>query len=498
PQIKFELLKTLGISFGKLGHYEKAVDVLKHSLLINPEESESTSYLARYLFNTDQNQELLKLLDQINIANYQSKSDILRIYRIKARILASHSDYQQAIELIEKSKQINSPKDPIETALTANIEAQIYYYQSNPTKSIEILTNLISHAPLAASNTVLLATRSQLASYYDEIGQYEQAIAQWQEIIKVQKKILGNKHPELASSLLQLSISYKHIGDYDNAYKMLDKAYEISLNTYGLFSAVTAEILNSRAIYDSAQGKMDEAIESMKKAIDILQQIRSTNQQDINIFKTNLALFYLQTDRNIQAQQILNELYNYQSNKLGKSHVSTLYTQQLLARALDSLGKKQQAIELAKMAVESSQKYLQDKNNNHIIVGAYYTLAKLYHSNSQYQLAVQNYLKIIDEELLNPKDGNYALMLFSIAKLYTDMGDFDNAQKYFKEAIEKHSNIFSANHPKTLKIQIRYAQLLKAYGKDQQYQQLKNLIQATIKENYIEDEDMVQLSAELD
>jgi serine/threonine-protein kinase len=498
PQVKFELLKTLGISFGKLGHYEKAIDVLKQSLLINPKESESTSYLARYLFNTDQNQELLQLLDKIDLNDYQAKSDILRIYRIKAKILASNSDYQQAISLIDKSKQLNFPEDPIEKALTASIEAQIYYYQSNTTKSIEILTDLIAQSQLQASHTVLLAARSHLASYYDEIGQFEQAIAQWQEIIKVQKKILGNKHPELAISLLQISISYKHIGDYQNAYKMLDEAYDISLNTYGLYSAVTAEILNSRAIYDSVQGKMDEAIEGMERAIDILQQIRSTNQQDLNIFKTNLALFYLQKDRNTEAQQLLNELYVYQSNKLGEAHVSTLYTQQLLARALDSLGRKQEAIELAKMAVQSSQKYLQDKNNNHIIVGGYYTLAKLYHSNNQYLLAIQNYKKIIDQKLLNPKDGNYALMLFSIAKLYTDMGDFDNAQKYFKETIEKHTNIFSASHPKTIKIQIRYAKLLKAHGKNQQYQQLKKIIQATINDHNIEDEDIVQLSAELD
>ena len=486
---KFDLLQTLGLAHGKLGYYSKAIDLLRQSLLINNDNSKSTAYLAQYLLHSERNEELNTLLEKISLDSYESYLDKARIYRIQAKKHALDSEFEKAHEVLNKAIALNIPhNDPLEEITSKRLLAELYFYQSQPQDGIKILTTLLANTTLANSNTTIMALRSDLASLYDEIGNSEQAIIERLKVIDQQRIILGNNHPELAISLSELSVAYKHMGEIQKAQSSIDEAYQISLDLYGANNLITANILNSRALLLDVDGKTPQAIELIFEVLRIFKAQKSENNIDALIMKTNLAMLLSRVDRNIEAYDLVKQVYDYQILNLGQSHYDTLYSQQILARTLVDLDRIDEAVELAELAVKNAQIHLAESSNNHILAGTYYTLGKIYQSNKQYSLAIENFLNITEQKLINSSDVKYAILLFSIAKLYEEIEDFAGAEKFYIDSINKHINVFTASHKRSLMVQIRYAKLLKSYNKAATLQTLLKSLNSIINDSNIQDE----------
>ena len=172
-----------------------------------------------------------------------SHLDKARIYRIQAKQYALDSEFEKAHEMLNIAITLNKPhNDPLEEITSKRLLAELYFYQSQPQNSIDILTTLLANTTLANSNTTIMALRSDLASLYDEIGNSEQAIIERLKVIEQQRAILGNNHPELAISLSELSVAYKHMGEMPKAQSSIDEAYQISLDLYGANNLITANI----------------------------------------------------------------------------------------------------------------------------------------------------------------------------------------------------------------------------------------------------------------
>ena len=77
--------------------------------------------------------------------------------------------------------------------------------------------------------TQLEAQANQL--YQNE--QYEEAILVCLELCDTRKKILGENHPDYATSLNNLALLYYNMGDYSKADPLYQKALEIYENVLG-------------------------------------------------------------------------------------------------------------------------------------------------------------------------------------------------------------------------------------------------------------------------
>jgi tetratricopeptide (TPR) repeat protein len=54
-----------------------------------------------------------------------------------------------------------------------------------------------------------------------------------EEVLARQQRLLGDKHPELMETKLELAMNYNFLGRYGDARKLCDDALKISINTYG-------------------------------------------------------------------------------------------------------------------------------------------------------------------------------------------------------------------------------------------------------------------------
>jgi serine/threonine-protein kinase len=454
-EIKFELLQTIGIAYGQIGQPQKAADFLKKSLKINVLDSKSLAYQVQFLNKAENWQELSKILNHLKIDAIKSNTDKAKLYRVLAKTQAKESNFDQAINTLNKAIALNiKNQDRNEEFLSQKLLAEFLFLQSKPEEGITLLENLLKDPSLDQTSSLGMGLRADLSMLYTDIGELDKAHVSWTELIQHQRQILGDNHPELAKSLLQKAGVLRYQGDLKQAMIKINEAHTINLKVFGDNNITTASSYNSLAVILYQTGDYPKAIEYMYKAIKIFEENQSDDYADTLELKTNLAALLLASKRYQEAETIAREVYNIQLKKLGETHDSTIYSQQTLAKALSSLGNLVEAQKLAENALENSIKHLGDKNP--LTLGAYFSIAQIYFKQNKYNQTLEQYQVILNKELIAENNPNHPRLMQSLAEVYTKINDKENAQKYHLKTLKSYENVFGKEHKKTVEAHNKY------------------------------------------
>jgi len=454
--IKFDLYQTIGIAYGQLGFLNVAIENLKHSLAIKPDDSKSLSIMCMYLLKSDQPIELEKQLETVNEESFTSTEDKNRILRIKVRLFAINGELESAFQLIEKFKDTAS--NPMEYIANQRLMAEVESLNGNPNRSIELIINLLMDIDLKPNHTLIFGVNNDLISYYNKVGDYDSALKVNEKTINQLRLILGDKHPELAHSLNQLSLTYRQKGDMENAYNVAFEAHQIFVQLYGENSLGSAQSISKLAMLSYLNGNHKEATEQFIKSSEIYETIYSADHMETLKEKVKLAGLYTATGEPQKAQELLQNVFQIQKNKLGSSHLSTLLTQQHLARALTALNKLPEALHHAEINYTLAKNHHSD--HSPIVDGAEFILAKTYFKSNQFKQALELF---ITREGKSKKDNHtYANLLWDIAKTYVALENFEQAENYFKKSILAYDNVYSSLHIRSLRMRLIYASFLQS------------------------------------
>jgi tetratricopeptide (TPR) repeat protein len=497
PQVRFELLQTLGIAYGALGIHQKAVDLLKQSLLIKPGDSHSTSYLALYLLDTSDGDSHAKFLGGIEIQKLTSNADKARVMRVRAQVYARNSEFDKAMIELSKAIELNKiDANKVEELSSIRILAEFYFRQSLPQKSIEILKQALSRTSEKIPLTVLIGLKNDLGKIYNDVGDYDLAKEIFEENLTQIRKILGNDNPELSQTLIEISFAYKRSGMLEKAQAAADESFQINLGLYGENSIQTAQSINILAAMAYQNGDTDKAIELFYKTVKIFEQQQPDDYADTLEVKTNLGLLLGFANRNEEALVVLREVYALKKEKFGVSHNMTIHSQQILARTLAELGQISEALELAELSIENAKKYLDKKHPEY--VGALYTLTRIYKTNKQFKKALNTALEIENENLLDKNEPNYHILLRLIAQLYIATDMLDKGDEYYAASLKSITGLYSVKHVRTLIIQLEYAQFLAQNNQLEKSKTLVNQAKNIIAEENIQNPKIDELMSSLE
>ncbi|VAW45663.1 Serine/threonine protein kinase PrkC, regulator of stationary phase, partial [hydrothermal vent metagenome] len=336
PKIKFELYQTIGLAYGQMGFTTQATEFLKQSLKINPNDSKSQSFLAQFLQLGTQSHELNEVLEDIDVDKYSSGPDKARIYRIKAKILLGQGDFQASLDMINAiSTFTNVEADNI---ANSRITAEIYFQMSQLDRAIDVLTATLAASSLKDTNTSTLGIKKDLVLYYTKNGEYDSALQVSMKLIEQLRTILGNRHPDLGDSLLQLSDVYLSKGDLPNALKTAQESHDIFVGLYGENNIKVAKTLATLGILSYRNNQLDKAEQQLTQSANVFANNYPAEHLETLEAKTNLAGFFNATNKTRKAEKLLREVYTVQLNNFGATHRTTIFTQQHLSRALAMLG----------------------------------------------------------------------------------------------------------------------------------------------------------------
>ncbi|MEM9154176.1 MAG: tetratricopeptide repeat protein, partial [Cyanobacteria bacterium P01_F01_bin.33] len=86
---------------------------------------------------------------------------------------------------------------------------------------------------------------NNLAALYESQGRYEQAEPLYQQALELRKELLGHKHPSVATSLNNLAGLYRSQGRYEQAEPLYQQALEIANSKLGSAHPNTIQIANN-------------------------------------------------------------------------------------------------------------------------------------------------------------------------------------------------------------------------------------------------------------
>jgi len=211
----------------------------------------------------DKNSKLQKMVRKYKVvearlAQYSDTDDVAA----KARELLQQGDLDGAEALfsqrLEKpaSQQKQAASDAFELASIADIK--LNYDKAK--------THFRQAAQLEPDNSLYL---SAYGSVLNALGQYGKAIEYYGKALAIDLKVLGDKHPKIASSYNNLALAWGHKGRYDKVIEYYGKALAINLEVLGDKHPKVARSYNSLGLAWDDKGQYDKAIEYYSRALTI-------------------------------------------------------------------------------------------------------------------------------------------------------------------------------------------------------------------------------------
>ncbi len=175
-------------------------------------------------------------------------------------------------------------------------------------------------ARLSLANARVDEIGTGLAELYKNQGRYREAIILYEQIVVVRRELLGDRHPDVASSLNNLASLYGSQGRYEEAKPIYREALQLHRELLGDRHPNVASSLNNLAgLYDS-QGRYEEAEPLYREALQLCRELLGDRHPDVASSLNNLATLYRNQGRYEEAEPMYREALQLRRELLGDRH----------------------------------------------------------------------------------------------------------------------------------------------------------------------------------
>jgi len=337
---------------------------------------------------------------------------------------SSLGDYKKALEQYRKAFSVQEPAldtNHPDLATTHNNLGRAYDNLGNPKLAMEHFKKALvaGEAVFGVEHPDVLLTRDSIASSYVENGEYEIAEKQFAEILAVRLAVLGENHHDTATNYHNLGIVYGYLSQNEKALELLNKALEIDIRLLGDRHPNVATVQKSIAdIYYKFEGMEEEAFELYKNVLDIELEAYGEKHPYIAISYNNIAIQYADQHKYEQAMEYYEKALEIQEETYGRRHIHTSSTLYNMGRGLEDTGELGKALELFLEA---------------------------------HSIVVETY---------GDDNPEIAIMGDGIAHTYDKLGDFENAEKWFKNSIRLYKKFYQDSNIQLAVTYYLYADLL--------------------------------------
>ena len=180
---------------------------------------------------------------------------------------------------------------------------------------------------------------SALGYHLYAIGDYPGAYPNFQKALEINRKVLGEEHPDTASSLNNLGALLQAMGEYEGARPYYEKALEIRRKVLGEEHPDTASSLNNLGFLLRAMGDYEGARPYYEKALEINRKVLGEEHPDTASSLNNLAILNYYEGKFKIAFNLIHRALGVRLNVLGPDHPDTHSAQQSLTAIEESLKK---------------------------------------------------------------------------------------------------------------------------------------------------------------
>ncbi|MFZ4730857.1 MAG: tetratricopeptide repeat protein, partial [Pseudanabaena sp.] len=247
---------------------------------------------------------------------------------------------------------------------------------------------MLDDIPNPEENYNLFWAFTGIARFYDGQGLYALAEDPYQRCLDTVKKILGDRHPDVATSLGNLAGLYESQGRYEAAEPLYLQALSLRREILGDRHPDVATSLNNLALLYKSQGKYEAAEPLYQQALSLRREILGDRHPNVAQSLNNLAGLYESQGRYDEAEPLYQQALSLYRELLGDRHPLVAGSLNNLALLYSSQGRYEAAEPLYLQALSLRQELLGDGHPS--VADSLLNLAALYYNTQRYSEALQS------------------------------------------------------------------------------------------------------------
>ena len=310
-------------------------------------------------------------------------------------------------------------------------------------------------------DTSILLIRIFTANAFLKTGNYNRSLELNLQTLEFYAKSLGTEHPDYATCLNNIALTYSKLGDFNKSLNFNLLALNIREKVLGKKHIDYAKSLNNLALNYLELGEYNKALEYNILALENKKKIFGNDDINCAITLSNIALNYSKLCDYNKALETNLLVSKIKEKALGKEHPSYAMTLNNIAVNYINLGEYSQALEYNLLSLNIREKsaeksaYAESLHN----LASNYSYLKDYNKSLKYNLIS---LKI-KQENSGKQHPDVAESLINISIDYLNLGEYSKALEYNLTALKIQEKALGKEHPflaKTLNIiAFNYAKL---------------------------------------
>ena len=354
-----------------LGQQAPARSAEERSSLLAERDTKAKKAIA--LANTGEFEKASVLLDEVFKIEQSifgaAHEELLGTFDYQAKVASAAGDWSRAIEFRKRARKMGKALYPQDNYRLRDLEWSVKEASDKLTRTDEQRRQL-RQADALSRRVVLLYRRrksaeaidlakqaielkietlgkehpsyatslNNLAMLYKSMGDYARAEPLYVEAKKICEKTLGKEHPSYAASLNNLAVLHASVGDYARAEPLHVEAKTIREKTIGIEHPDYAASLNDLAMLHASMGDYARAEPLFAEAKTIKEKSLGTEHPSFATSLNNLAMLYKSMGDYARAEPLLVEAKTIREKTLGKEHPDYAQSLNNLAMLHESMG----------------------------------------------------------------------------------------------------------------------------------------------------------------
>ena len=285
-----------------------------------------------------------------------------------------------------------------------------------------------------------------------------------EEALELTGRQYGEDSPEYADTLERLAHVRLIAGRLDESERMQRRVLDIRMRHLGPDHVLTADGMSNLAASLTDKAEYQEAEELYTKALEIRRRTLGERSLSAASGAANLGVFYGYVGRPAESEALLREALSILEEELGETHWRTLFTSAALADCLMRGSRPEEAIPLARRAYRGYRSHFGTRASATFTTGTILAGALISVGEPGEAAELLEELLPMHEETYG-RDNVFLNLFHNLASAKHDLGEYDEAEGIYLEAIELRSEMYGATNPATLTIQHDLSVLYAATGR---------------------------------
>ncbi len=283
-------------------------------------------------------------------------------------------------------------------------------------------------------------------SCYVEVN-LKQTIDYLTQALDIQKKVLGEEHPDVAASLSNLGIAYKKQGDVPQALDYYTQSLAIQKKALGEEHPDVAVSLNNLGSAYAERGDVPQALDYYTQSLTIQKKVLREEHPDVALTLNNLGSVHKKQGDLPQALDYYTRSLAIRKKVLGKEHPDVAVSLSNLGSVYKKQGDLPQALDYYTRSLAIRKKVFGEGHPD--VALSLSNLGLVYQAQRDFPQAIDYHTRslAIRKKVFGEGHPDVALSLSNLGLVYQAQRDFPQAIDYHTRSLAIRKKVFGEGHP---------------------------------------------------